>query len=352
MNRFIPPFVLAIVTSVFLGCGPKVPPPPAQYADTGRVPTGDSAVEFRIGEAARLAAMTSEDLQYMGKELLRGSSDESLLNDYIGATVGQERLGEALDLLHTLVLRHIEDELAVANALNLAMGQLQWKACASMTDSYLRQRLHRGIFLVRALCLERSGDPVEAKEHFEAAMAPRVNTVGAIDRETGEALLQAMEERGGSRLGPPASDEVLRRLEEPMKRAGIIETLFLAHLLNRHDSSLKVGNVDWGSLSGAELKAVVLSRAQAYRHCYRIASAETKPTQRLAGHSTFTFFVGPLGQIHDIQAAESRWSEMGEHPQEDIFNTCVIEQMSRLVFPRPRFSRPVPGKHRLSFQPD
>jgi len=335
-----------------LGCGPKVPPPPAQFAEAGRLPTGDSIVEYRIGEAARLGDISAEDLKTMGKELLRGTSDETILNDYIGATVGQERLGEALDLLHTLALRHIEDELMVANALNLAMGQLQWKACASMADSYLRQRLNRGVFLVRALCLERSGDPVEAKENFEAAMADRVNTVGPIDAETGQALFDVMGERGGSRPGPPAKDEVLHRFEAPMKRAGIIETMFLSHLLNRFDPSLKVGNVDWGALTGAELKTVVLSRAQAYRHCYRIADAESHRNKRLAGQSTFTFFVGPLGQIQNIEAAESRWAKTGKHPQEDVFNECVIEQLSRLRFPRPRFSRPVPGKHRLSFRPD
>ncbi|GEM_PF-1636091 len=344
--------VVAAVAALALGCGPKVPPPPAQFADTGRVPTGDSLLEYRIAEAARLGEITVEERQAMGKKLLRGSVEESILNDYIGATVGQGDLGEAIDLLHTLAVRNPADELAVANALNLAMGRLQWKACASMADSYLRQRLNRGVFLIRALCLERSGDPVEAKENFEAALAPSVNRTGPITPEEGQALYDILGERGGSRPAPPAKDELVYRFEPVVKRAGILETLFLSHLLNRFDASLKVGNVNWGSLNGQELKSVVLSRAQAYRHCYRMADAEARRSARPAGHSTFTFFVGPLGQIQDIKVAESRWMKTGVHPQEGMFNECVIEQLSRLVFPRPRYSHPVPAQHRLSFQPD
>ena len=343
---------LLLVLGGALGCGPKVPPPPSQFMDQGRLPTGDSLVEYRIGEAARLAAITDEERQTLGKKLLRGSVEDSDLNDYLGATVGQGHLGEALDLLHTLALRHLEDEVIVSNALNLAMGQLQWKACASMTDSYLRQRLHRGVFMVRALCLERSGDPVEAKENFEAAMSPRVQLVGEIDPATAQALFDVLGERGGSRPAPPASDEVLARFQEPMSRAGIVETLFLSHLLNRFDPKLQVGPVDWGSLSPRELSTVVLSRAQAYRHCYRLADAESRRSARPAGHSTFTFFVGPLGEIQEIKVAESRWAMTGVHPQEDAFNQCVISQLKLLQFPRPRFSRPVPAQHRLSFQPD
>jgi len=353
--RLAPSSLLTLCVAALMlavGCGPKVPPPPAQFADTGRVPTGDSQLEYRIGEAARLGEISVEDRQTMGKQLLRGSVDESVLNDYIGATVGQGDLGEAIDLLHTLAVRNPADELAVANALNLAMGRLQWKACAAMADSYLRQRLHRGVFLVRALCLERSGDPVEAKDNFEAAMSSKVNASGTIEMDEGQALYDLLGERGGSRPGPPASDDVLLRFLPVVKDAGIIETLFLSHLLNRFDASLKVGNVNWGSLTGREVKSVVLSRAQAYRHCYRGADAEARRNARPAGHSTFSFVVGPLGQITNIKVAESRWMKTGVHPQEGMFNECVMDQLSRLVFPRPRFSHPVPAQHRLSFQPD
>lgn len=346
------PVLLVLAAVLMVGCAPKVPPPPPQFADQGRVPTGDSLLEFQISEAARLGAITAEERAAMGKQLLRGSVEESLLSDYIGATVGQGEMGEAIDLLHTLAVRDPSDEIAVANALNLAMGRLQWKACASMAESYLRQRLHRGVFLIRALCLERSGDPVEAKSNFEAAMAERVNTGARLSPEDGQALYDILGERGGSRPGPAASDDVVQRFRGTMTRAGILETLFLSHLLSRFDRGLTVGNVEWGSLSGREVKSVVLSRAQAYRHCYRMADAESRRNARLAGASTFTFFVGTLGQIQNIKVAESRWSKVGEHPQEGMFNQCVTEQLQRLVFPRPRYSHPVPAQHRLSFQPD
>lgn len=349
------PWTLALVlvpALLLTACGPKVPPPPSQFADPGRVPTGDSLLEHRIAEAARLGAISEAERTEMGKQLLRGVVDESILSDYIGATVGQGHLGEALDVLHTLAIRNPENELAVANALNLAMGHRQWTACASMADSYLRQRLHRGVFLVRALCLERSGDPVEAKEHFEAAMAPRVNTVGPIGIQDGQALYDLMLQRGSSNPGLPGSDRDLNRFQPIVKNAGIIEVLFLSHLLGRYDASLKVGNVNWGSLDAQELKSVVLSRAQAYRHCYRIADAESRRNARPAGQSTFAFEVGPLGQIQNLRVAETRWAKAGEHPQEAMFNECVMDQMRRLVFPRPRYSYPVPAQHRLSFQPD
>jgi hypothetical protein len=347
------PLILVVIGALGVGCAPKLPPPPSQFADQGRLPTGDNQVEYRIEQAARLAAITTEEREALAKKLLRGSSDPDILNDYVGATVGQGHLGEAIDLLHQLALRKVENKVVVVNALNLAMGQLQWKACAAMTESYLRLRMDRGVFLVRALCLERSGDPVEAEQNFWAAMSPRVQLVGEIDPVTAKALFAVLGERGGSRPGPPASDEVVARFERSIVNAGVVEKLFLAHLLNRFDvKSLKVGNINWGSLSRTELKTVILSRARAYRYCYQLADAESSRRSRPAGHSTFQFLVGPLGEIQKITVAESRWMKAGEHPQALMFNECIISQLDRLVFPRPMFSRPVPARHKVSFQPD
>jgi len=322
-------------------CGPKVPPPPPEFESKNRAPTGDNRIEERIIKAIRLQQVSDADISRLQRAAEKGNATAIQWAEYVTILVSSGELSSALNLLHRRSIDALGDEGKAADSLGLAMGQRRWGACAQMASDYLARKHVAGMFLVRGLCRSRSDGATAARSDYKKASA-----MLALD----DRLLATIEQLTQKRASPgriaPASEESYGSLMGAMMQRGILDRLFVQHLLGRFETSLSVGSLDLGSLSGHEIRLVVLSRARSYRQCYAMSRAVRPWRPVLRGSVTMDFFIDALGQVTDVTIAEDGW---GGHHARGFMNDCVTEQMEALRFPMPRYAMARRAQHRFAF---
>lgn len=341
-TRWIPLLLLSLVLPLN-ACGPKVPPPPPQFEDPNRAPTGSQVLEDRVARGIRLEAVTDEEFAVMKAEATGELADTQLLSDWVAAAVYRGQLGEAVNALFERAMAAPGDQGKLSDALGLAMGHLRWSACYQMSTEMLQARHTSGVFLVRALCLERLARSSEAAENLVAAAE-----LIPMDEELLEEFRTRMTKRSSPGLMPPAPQEDYDRLMAAVVRRGATDRLFVQHLMGRFEVEIEVGTLDLGGVSQREIRQVILSRSQSYRHCYKLASGAVKRAGKLEGSADARFVVGALGQVKDVLWLNEKW---GGHPGADTLRQCLGDQLVRLRFPQPRFGMEQLAMHHFSFQP-
>ena len=263
------------------------------------------------------------------------------LSRYMVALLGRDAVSEAMNLLHERAIPNLNDDPKVSDALELAMGRLQWGACEQMVRSYLERRPTGGLFLIRALCLQRAGDPVAARENFEAAL-----TVQPTYPPKGiELARRLLDERGTGAPLAALSDEPYFDLVRDFGDQGPFERLFIAHLAARRESGWTIGSVTWAPLDQAEQRTVVQSRARSYRHCQELAGG-SKGRRAITGSVTIGFVIDGFGRVARAEAIDPSWKG---HPQGDWLNACLVDQIQRLRFPPTPYGLPIPMQQRFSY---
>jgi hypothetical protein len=318
--------------------------PPPEFADPARAPTGSTDLEERILEAIQFQEAGDADLARWKREAEAEMAGDPAVNAWVSALLGRGRLQDALNYLQQRAFDALEDESKEADALGLAMGQQQWEVCAKMAHDYLVQRKSSGGFLVRALCTARSGDLVAAEENVLAADA-----VNPMEPDLRERFLGLLRQRSAPHGLPPGDAALYEDLMMQASRRSALDRLFVQHLLGRYDAQIAVGSVDFWGVSDEDVRAVVLSRARSYRHCWALANHGSKGKGRLAGKAETQWIIGRAGEVSDAKIVSSDW---GGHPHGADMDRCLVEQIQRLRFPRPRFGYPQLAQHRFSYQPD
>ncbi len=336
-------FALAACALVLLSCRPKVPPPPPEFVDPQRAPTGQSRLEEAILEAETLDRMTDEELEELRKRASTDFASDIDLSTYVAVLTGRGRTGDALQFLHDRAWAAVDDQGKAADALAFAMGQLRWSVCADMAREYLTVRTTSGAFLVRGLCLERAGDHAAAVENIQAAAE-----VGAIEPDLVVQFVQLMEKRSSSGPLPPGDERVYDDLMLRVVRREILDRLFVHQLMGRWPHEL-LGSVDPGQLSWEDVRQIVDSRARSYRHCYHLANVDSRKREYISGRAIMEFQIGPLGSVLNTRAVLTEW---GDHPKGPELDGCLIDQLERLRFPRPRYGLTQLARHEFSFRPD
>lgn len=340
MRRLACLLALAFVLPL-ASCKKKPPSAPPEFEDPQRAMTGDAALEGRISEAVRLEEIGDEELARLreeGVQVGRGAA----LSAYIAAMTGRGNVQESIDTLMERAWYDLGDEVKVADLLELTMGQLKWSACAQITTEIVERRMAPEIFLLRALCLRRSGDAVNAMENLEAAIARE-----ALDPDVVQVIRELLDERAGGNQLPPADEARYRILRDALGPKGPLYRLFVKHLTERTEPGWTTGTLDWFGVTGDEQRSVVLSRARSYRHCHSLAQYASK--EKLSGFSTVVFFIDGLGRVLNPAVQESEW---GEHAQEEWLNSCFVDQIKKLRFPLPAYGRSMPARHRFSYTGD
>ena len=197
------------------GCGPKVPPPPPEFNDPQRTPTGSQRLEDRVLATLDLAEMSEEELASRITEAAGGRTSRGDLNRTVLAMLQRGYGAETVRLLHRRALAATDDEGKATDALNLAMGLYQWRSCASMATEYLRQRLNSGAFLVRSLCLWRDGDEEGARDNFAAAQK-----MSPLDPPVIEQIARLIQERGDPGQLEPSPIEEHETLQIAVRQHG------------------------------------------------------------------------------------------------------------------------------------
>jgi len=331
-----------LTTPILLGgCGPKVPPAPPEFDPETRAPTGDNRIEERIIRTIRLEQVSDQQLQQLEKLLADGKATDVQLADYLSILVQRGRLKDALNHLHRRSVAALGDASKVADSLGLAMGQRRWSACVQMASDYLSRRRSHGVFMIRGLCRARSGSVAAARSDYQKA-----SEILAIDSEVFRELLEVTERRASANELAPASDEVYGRVMGEMMQRGILDRLFVQHLLGRYETTLTVTSLNFGSLNNSEIRQVVLSRSRSYRQCYAMARAERPWRPVLKGSVTLEFLISPMGRVRNVEVADDGWQ--GHHAGAFV-NDCLTGQLEALRFPGPRYSMAQRARHRFRF---
>lgn len=336
-------FLPLLTGLLIVGCAAKAPLAPPEFYDPGRAPTGDSILEQAITEGIRLEEAGPEEEARLRERVETGIVEEAELGTLVALLTGRGKAAEALQILHRRAIASPMDEGKTGDALGFAMGHYQWQTCADMAKQYLERQLNAAHFMIRALCLERAGNLPGSKENFVAA-----DEVRPLDRAVNRKLIQAAVERGSPGPMPPADDRTYFDLVSDLKKLGPGDRVFAVHLLGRFDGDLQFGTIAIGGTSEGNIRQVVNSRARSYRYCYYMADAVAKVRGKLIGSAQVEWTIGPLGQVQDVKVAESDW---GRHPGASAMNQCLVEQVGRLRFPRPRYGYPLPMRHRFVYQP-
>ncbi len=338
-------WILLLLSLVLLlsACGPKVPPPPAQFEDPNRALTGSQVLEDRVARGARLEQVTDEQFAIMKKEASNELANEQLMADWVATAIHRGELGDAINQLFERAYAAPGDQGKASDALGLAMGHLRWDACYQMATQMLQQRHTSGVFLVRALCLERLARSAEATDNVVAA-----SELIELEPELIAELRALMTKRSSPGLMPPESEEDYQRLMSAVVRRGNTDRLFVQHLMGRFQVDIEVGTIDMGGVSQREIRQVILSRSQSYRHCYNLADVSVKGAGKLSGQGDVRFVVGALGQVKDVSWTNEKW---GDHPATGQLRQCLQDQLLRLRFPQPRFGMEQLAVHHFSFQP-
>ena len=319
--------------------GPKDPTPPPDFER--RAMTGTTFLENLITDAIALEGMTAEELEALAAVALEEGQGKAL-SRYIAALIGRDQLPQALEYLQRRARADLSRETNLADVLDLAMGQLRWGACADIVRSRLERRMDRSLFLLRALCLRRSGDPEGAAENLRAA-----DTLEPLGAETLALVAAQLEERASGHQLPPATDAVYGPIQAAFGNRGALSQLFVYHFVGRADPAWVWGNIGWGGFGASELRQVILSRSRSYRYCHEAAMRQGKRRKKgLSGEATVVWRIDALGRVGDVKIAEEDW---GGHEQADWLNACLIDQIQRLRFPRTHYGLPMPARHRFSF---
>ena len=335
--------MMTLASVMIIGCVRKPPPPPPQFADPNRAPTGSQALEDRVIRAINLSKLTDDEFKILAEAAALELASEQVLQDFAAASAARGQLTVAINLFFQRALRAVGDPGKSADALGLAMGHLKWDACNQIAEGLLNKRHSSGVFMVRALCLERLGRTEESKLNFAAAAK-----VLPIEPELLKQLMTLTEKRGSPGLLPPEPIEDYERLMQAVARRGACDRLMVQHLVGHFRVDVEVGSVDMGGVSQREIRQIILSRSQSYRHCYNLADAAIRKAPRLEGVGDVRFVVGALGGVSDVTWTRSEWDD---HPAQEQLETCLAEQLRRLHYPQPRFARQELAVHRFSFQP-
>ncbi len=335
---------LLIAALLLAGCARKPPAPPPQFEDPNRAPTGSQALEDRVIRAINLGRMTDQEFAVLAKAAGESLASPQVLADFAAAAAARGQLSVAINLFFDRAKKAVGDQGKSADALGLAMGHLKWDACNQIAESLLTQRHSSGVFLVRALCLERMGRSEESRLNFQAAAE-----VLPIEPEVLAELMRLTEQRGSPGLMQPAPKADYDRLMSAVLRRGACDRLMVQHLMGHYYVDIEVGSVDQGGVAQHEIREIILSRSQSYRHCYHLADTAEKKGPRLSGQADVRFVVGALGEVGEVTWTRSEW---GDHPAQGQLEQCLAEQLRRLRYPQPRFARPQLAVHRFSFQPN
>lgn len=332
-----------VVVALLIACAPKVPPAPPEFDDPSRSPTGDSHLESQIEEALRYESMTGPEIEELRRRASAEFATDKDLTDYVFVQVGAGKVAMALQFLHERAWRAVDDHSKSADSLGFAMGQLRWGVCAQMARDYLSLKHSSGHFMLRALCLERAGDHAAAMENLAAA-----GEVLPLDPLLHDRIVGLMERRSSAAPMPPAPAQDFEDLMVDLGQRGLLDRLFVFELMG-YTPDLPLGSVQPGDLDYRRIREVVMTRSRSYRHCYHVADADSKRRAHLEGRAVIEFDVGALGELKGPRVALSDW---GEHPNGSQLNGCLMEQMSKLRFPRPRWGLTQVARHEFSFSPD
>ncbi|MCO4768496.1 MAG: hypothetical protein KDA24_00590 [Deltaproteobacteria bacterium] len=329
---------LACLAAFAVSCKKKAPAPPPEFDSPQRAMTGSTALENRISEAERLERLTEEDLVTLREEGLK-VGQTNLLSQYIAARTGRGELQESIDTLMEIAWFKLSNDVAVADLLDLTMGQLKWSACAQIATKLVERRTEPSIFLIRGLCLRRSGDAVNAMENVEASFAKE-----PLNREVEDMIRRLVDERAAGNQLLPADEMDYRLLRDELGSKGPIHRLFVRHLTERSDPGWTMGSLDWYGVDPQEQRTVILSRSRSYRHCHSLAQYASKA--ELSGSTTAVWMIDGLGRVVNPKVTESAWSG---HEQEEWLNACFLDQLGKLRFPIPKYGRYMPARHKFSF---
>jgi len=327
--------------TLIAACGPKVPPPPPEFDTATRAATGDNRIEERIIKLIRLDQISDENLHQLQEKVVAGHSNELHLGDYISILIMRGELGAALNLLHQRAISGLGDDTKIADALGLAMGQRRWGACEQMASDYLRRKLIPGVFLVRGLCLSRS----EGVASYEADYR-KAHEILPLDENVLTQIGQFTAQRAASGVLKPANSQAYGKLMTAMMQRGVLDRLFVEHLLGRFESKQQIGSLNLGTLSSSEIRHVVLSRSRSYRQCYAMARARRPYRPAISGGATLEFFINSAGVITEVTVSKDNWE--GHHAG-GFLNDCITEQLESLRFPLPRYAMGIRAQHHFSF---
>jgi hypothetical protein len=330
---------LLVSLSLTLSCKKELLVSPSEFDSPQRAMTGDASLENRISHAMDLEALSDEELEILKVEGLE-VGQSSKLSDYIAAMTGRGEVQASVNVLMERAWLNLGDEVKVVDLLELTMGQLKWSACAEITTRLVERRMDPAVFLIRGLCLRRSGDAVAAMENLEASFARE-----PLPREVVEAIKSLVDERSGGNQQLPSDEKRFRVLRDALGRRGPLHRLFVKHLTERSDPGWTTGTLEWFGISQDDQVRVILSRARSYRHCHALAQSQSG--KDLSGKATLIWFVDGLGRVVRAEVQESDW---GGHEQSDWLNACLLDQVGRLRFPLPMYGRDAPARHRVSFQ--
>jgi len=321
----------------FGGCSVRAPSAPPQFSDVQRAPTGSSGLEERIVEALVLETMTQDELRRELKEGVQPLGEASM-GRFTAVTAARDEVGLVARRLHQRALESVEDEAKLVDALDFSMSHGHWSTCARQTLDYLELRYSAGAFLVRALCLARSGLPGQVKDNLDASHELLPWTPEVLDQV--EVLIA---QRSGDSQVEAADPSIVRQLVAETRRRGLLDRLFVQHLLGLLPERT-LGTFEPGGVTDREIRDVLLSRSVSYRYCHEKQSHGAHPP--LGGSTDVQFTVGGLGTIESLEITASRWDD---HPRAEQVEACLLEQMRRLRFPRTRFGVSRDANHRFSF---
>lgn len=332
---------MALVVSVpsLALAGKKDPVPPPDFEQ--RALTGTTSLEKRIIATIEMERLTDQELADL-EVLARKEGQHAELSRYIAALLGRDRLGDALNFLQERSWADQASETKLADLLDLAMGQLRWSTCADIALTRLERRMDSTLFLIRALCLRRSGDPEQAAENLAAS-----DSMEPLGRDFKALVTAQLEERAAGNQLPPADDAVYGPFQAKYGRRGALEKLLVFHFLNRKDPGWVWGTIDWGGFGASELRQVILSRSRSYRYCHEAATRQGKRRKKgLTGSATVVWRIDALGRVKEPKLVDPDW---GGHEQGDWLNACLIDQVQRLRFPQTFYGLAMPARHRFSF---
>jgi len=335
--------VFAVAVGVCLlvplaSCRKKAPLPPPEFDATTRALTGDANLENRITEAENLERLTDAELAELA-ELSEQVGQSEALSRYVAALVGKGDVQGAIDVLVARAWVSLDDETKLADLLDLTMGQLRWSACAQITTSLVERRKDSVLFLLRGLCLRRSGDAANGEENIEAGLE-----VDPLPKDAAAAIRRLVDERAAGNQLPPSDEAPYKAMKEALERKGPLHRLFVRHLTERADPGWTLGSLDWNGIEPHEQRAVILSRSRSYRHCHELADYASK--EDLSGKTEIVWMIDGFGRVADAKVTESAW---GGHEQEEWLNACFLDQIGRLRFPIPEYGRLMPARHRFSY---
>jgi len=325
--------LLPLIALVLAGCLPKAPVPPPQYEDPSRAPSGVAGLEAGIGYAIELQTVTDEEYAELTRAAGQRRVKEDTLQRYILVAVDRGDINEAARVLLSRAYLSPRDEGPTSDAFGLVLGHLQWETCADLAREFLLKAAVPGVFLVRALCQERAGNPEGATENLLAA-----HKLMPIELDALERFADTIRERGAAGQIDPGPRDLYDQMMVDVSKRGMLDRLFVQHLMGIFDTAVPVGTLRVGGISDSDVQAVILSRAKSYRYCQEsLAHANRKLDKPLAGEGRAQFTIGPLGQVQEIKWTTESWSE---HPAGAQLTQCLTTELQRLQFPAPRFGRP------------